>query len=363
MPQIALSAMKWGVRAGLSIWLTAIFFHSPGVDGYERAEFGDMVYGRAWRPFVTRALFPAVVRTVSQAIPSGFGAAVQQRVPGARFLSSWCIRQGGARHPPLLREYLVAFGLSAGCLVLLSLTMEKLWAELLIPSAPHGYAFSILGLLGLPACFAYYSYLYDFPTLLLFAACLLLMARRRWVPYFALFALACNNKETAILLVAVFGFYFINCARAERRTYRGFIAMQVLIWLAARASLAYAFRNNPGSTVEFHFVDHNLRLLATPWDLDLFVTWNVSVLLLLLCAHQFNRKPWLLRVALGMLAPLLGLCLAFGYLDELRDYYEVFVPLAALIAFSACTLLGIRIETRAPITASSVQRIRTAADA
>ena len=35
-----------------------VFVQHPGVNGYDRAMFGDMVYGRAHQPFVTRPLVP-----------------------------------------------------------------------------------------------------------------------------------------------------------------------------------------------------------------------------------------------------------------------------------------------------------------
>ena len=359
MKSIAVSVLKWAVRVGVSFWIAAIFFHSPGVNGYNRAEFSEMVYGQAWRPFVTRALFPAMVRVVSQGIPSSFDSAVQKSELGSRVLSTWYVEKELKWHPPFLREYFVAFFLSAACLVLLSLTMERLWAAMFSPSTPHGYAFSILGLLGLPTCFKYYSYIYDFPTLVLYTTCLLLMARRRWGWYFFVFGLCCLSKETAILLVIVFAIYFIRCANSERGMYWASIATQVLIWAATRTGLAYVFRENPGGTVELHLVDHNLRLLTEPSPLEALFVWGM---LIVLYVHEFHRKPWLLRVASGMIAPLLALCLFFGYLDELRDYYEVYVPVVALIGYSVCAMAGYRIETRAPTNASSVRRIRAAGD-
>ena len=107
--------------------------------------------------------------------------------------------------------------------------------------------------------------------------------------------------------------------------------------------------------------DHNLGLLTRPWSISTLVTW---ALLAALFAYRFYEKPWLLRVASGMIVPLLLASLFLGYLGELRGYYEVYVPVLALIAYSVCVLMGYQqIETIAPINASSVKRIRATTDA
>ena len=106
--------------------------------------------------------------------------------------------------------------------------------------------------------------------------------------------------------------------------------------------------------------DHNLGLLTRPWSISTQVTW---ALLAALFAYRFYEKPWLLRVASGMIVPLLLASLFLGYLDELRGYYEVYVPVLALIANSVCVLMGYQIKTIAPINASSIERIRATTDA
>jgi hypothetical protein len=86
-------------------------------------------------------------------------------------------------------------------------------------------------------------------------------------------------------------------------------------------------------------------------------------LLAALFTYRFSEKPWLPRVASGMIAHLLLASLFLGYLDELRGYYEVYVPVLALIAYSVCALVGYQIETISPINASSIERIRATTDA
>lgn len=353
------SILKWLIRIGLSLWIATIFFHSPGVNGFERAQFHEMIHGQAWRPYVTRALFPAVVRCISQTIPSSLESTIQNHTLFSRFLSDWYAREKLLGQPPFLREYMVAFLLSVACLILLSMTMEALWKQLFRPSVPQAYMFSVLGLVGLPVCFKYYSYIYDFPTLLLSSACILMLARRQWKWYFVLFGLACLNKETTVLLIAVFALYYAKCPSSERRTYWRFIVIQSFIFLIIRGGITWIFRGNPGGSIEFHLINPNLRILMKPWSVETLAAWG---LLATLFFRHYTSRPLLLRIAAAMLIPLLGLCVFFGNLDELRDYYEVYVPISLLIGVSVCELLGYRMETHAPTKASGISLLGTAAE-
>lgn len=46
-----------------------LFIRNPGMNAYWRARFGDCIYGRAWRPYVTRVLVPVAVRAVTGVLP------------------------------------------------------------------------------------------------------------------------------------------------------------------------------------------------------------------------------------------------------------------------------------------------------
>ncbi len=48
----------------------AMFIAGPGINCSDKAKFGDMVYGRASRPFVYRALLPGTIPAVSSVVPS-----------------------------------------------------------------------------------------------------------------------------------------------------------------------------------------------------------------------------------------------------------------------------------------------------
>lgn len=352
-------AATWATRVLISLWVALTFFHSPGVNGYNRAEFQDMVDGKAYRPFVTRALMPWSIRTIVAATPERVKYAIEHNALTESLKQTSYVSKE-LRWTPDCYGYLVAFVLSGLCLVAFSVVCGAWWRSFFKPTDLYAEVFSIVALLCLPPLFKYYSYIYDFPSLFLYTLCLYLMAGRKWLVYFPVFALTCVSKETAILLPVVFACYYVAHHRADRYLYWLFLASQVVLAVLVRGCIGFSYRGNPGTALEFHFIDHNLRLLTSPYSVETSVAW---LLLISVVLHQWRTKPWFLRVAVSMLMPLLGLCLLFGYLDELRDYYEIYVPALMLGAMSFLRLLGHPIETRAPTNASSVRRIRAAADA
>ena len=56
------------IASGLILYF---FIQVSGVNQYNKARLGDMVYGTAYRPYVYRALLPTVVSLFSPLIPSG----------------------------------------------------------------------------------------------------------------------------------------------------------------------------------------------------------------------------------------------------------------------------------------------------
>jgi hypothetical protein len=119
---------------------------------------------------------------------------------------------------------------------------------------------------------------------------------------------------------------------------------QFAIFILVKGSLYFIFKNNPGTFIEFHLIDHNLRLL-TGYDLTL----AAAVLgLILLIFYKWNEKPNFLKTSLWMFIPLVVLTLFLGYLDELRDYYEVYPIVIIFIAHSIARILNVDFEPNIP---------------
>ena len=328
----------------LASYVVFVFVRHPFINGYERAKFADMVYGKAWKPFVNRALLPLTVRAIVSLIPPGTKHIVNEdlgNTPALRDLLSQLLWER-----EFLTEYLVALALMFLSLVGFALALGYLISGLY--RAPEGFVKTVqlASLVILPSFFKYGNYLYDFPTLFLFTLGLGLMVRRKWRAYFAVFTLACFNKETTILLTMIFLIHFFIGGGLSRRTALLLAAGQCLLFVLAKGVLHLAFRNNPGSFVEFHLLDHNAALFK---DLSLAQAAQALGLVLagaLLVFYGWRRKPLFLRHALWILVPLLALTLLLGYLDELRDYYEAYPIVLLLAAQTLAELLGLKLQAQ-----------------
>jgi len=188
----------------------------------------------------------------------------------------------------------------------------------------------IFALLWLPVTFreANLTYLYDFPALLLFTLSLYLLAGQRWRAFYLLFVLGCLNKETFILITPLFGWYYL--CRMPRSRLLQHLASQLTIFAVIQALLYWVFRHNPGGQLELHLLGHNLYVFRhLPYDII-----SVLVLFVLLGGlfHDWQHKPHLLKYGLGVLAVVLPVAMVFGWIDELRAYYEFF-PVITLLLF------------------------------
>ena len=107
-----------------------------------------------------------------------------------------------------------------------------------------------------------------------------------------------------------------------------------------KSVLYFVFKSNPGTFIEFHLIDHNLRLL-TGYDL----TFAVTILgIILLVFYKWNEKPNFLKTSLWTFIPLIILTLFLGYLDELRDYYEVYPDVIIFIVHSIARILDVNFK-------------------
>lgn len=329
----------WVLAAVLAAVMLVMAMREPGTNDYERAMFADMIYGRAHRPYVARALVPTVVRTATALVP----LACRQALSDYGRTKPWVRGELARLHwePEYLTEYLLAMVVMYGALLGLVASVRMLFDELYVAPSWFRDAVSLATMLSLGLGFEYCAYIYDFATVFLFALGLLLMVRRQWGVYVGLFALACLNKETTILLTLVFAVHFWRRKDIGRRHFWGLIAAQAGIWLVSRLALGYAFAANPGGTVELHLAD-NLWLLQhrSFHILALFVA-TVGLI-----AYRWREKPEFLRNATWVVAALVPLIAFFGMMDELRAWYEVFPIVGLLIAHTAGGLFGVEVISR-----------------
>jgi len=217
---------------------------------------------------------------------------------------------------------------------------RKLFNE--IYSSPEWFInfISIIMLLALPPMFQYYSYIYDFPTLFLFTLGLVFLKQKNWGYFLTLFFIACFNKETTILLTLIFAIHHYKDSSISKKVYTKLILAQIFIFILVKILLYFIFLNNAGGFVEFHLIDRNY-LIFNGYSLSTFV---LLLIILLGIFSRWNEKPRFLKDSIWIAVPLIILTFFLGFLDELRDYYEVFPVIILLISLNIARILGVELS-------------------
>ena len=309
------------------------FLVRPGLEGNMRAVFQDLVYGKAHKPYVYRTLLPTTVRLIANATPD----AIKERTKGfaegrkRMILLRW--------NHDYLYEYLVASVLMFGCFLWLAYILRRLIRMFYTYPPVVSDLAPVVAFLALPLFFRYFSYIYDPATLLIFGLTIGIVYERRIVLFYLLFILAAINKETGVLLIGWFVVREIGHRSASSIVIHGVVL--AVIFTAIKSLLVYTFQDNPGSFYEPHLLDHNLKLaFEQPVKFTGFVL--VTVFTVLLLREGWSSKNHFLRLTLGVtIVPLLASGFFFGFVDELRGYYEAFSLMFLLCLPSLGRILGV----------------------
>lgn len=306
----------------LSAQVLLVFLVRPGIEGHLSAVFQDWIYGRAHKPYCYRVLVPGTVRLITEATPERIRDAVRARTVDMKRLHAFRWNLDYAY------EYLVTIVILFGCFVAFAYVMRGLarsfydYPPLVADLTP------VVSFILLPVFFRYFSYLYDPATLLLYGVATLAVYRRKLLLLYVIMVLATFNKETSIVLVA----WFVAREYRERPRRRMVLhaALLTVLYAALRVGIGVVYRDNPGPVVEFHLFDHNLQLLRRPLALVWFLMLITGSMLLLREGWR-EKRPYLRRILLVTVIPLVAGGVFFGYVDELRGYYEAFPAFVLLI--------------------------------
>lgn len=324
----------------ISSYVLLVFVKSPGINGYERAMFSEMVYGTAWKPFVYRTLLPSAVRLVTSIIPENtkqdFSYWAENNSFAVKVLSKF------KWESKFITEYIIAMIFMLSALIGFVYAYKYLFIAVQVCDEWFTNLSVLVTLSILPVMFQYYSYLYDFLLLFLFTLALGLMIREKWVPFIIVYLISCFNKETTILLTLIFWIYFFKKENFPGRLFVQLLSIQFSVFVIIKIILFFVFKNNPGTFVEFHLIDHNLRIF-NGFTINTFGIWFGFILLI---AYRWNEKPKFLRDAVWIIVPLLISAFFLGFIDELRDYYEVYPVIAMLIAFGVGKIMGVQIKEK-----------------
>jgi len=315
-----------------------MFMVRPGMTGHPEADFHQLVYGSAHKPYVYRVAVPAIVRAVSEVTPMPLRNAVSDQLRGREVIDSF------GWYEPYLYEFAVAALLIFACFVGFAFCLRALNNVFYrFPPAVSNLS-PVIGLLLLPLFFRYYSYPYDPGVLFSFALALVFLVQERFRLFVVAFTLATLNKETSILLIALYACW--NWLQYKRvRPTR--ILLLAAIWAVVKVGLAILFLESPGGHVERHFREHNIWLLTT-FPMAMRYTLCVALLYFVFIRQNWRGKPRFLRMGLVIvLGPLMVASLFFGFTDELRVYYEALPFLYLLSIPSILKNLGLGLESDA----------------
>ena len=325
------------IIAIISLYVLISFVKLPGINGYERAMFPEMIYGTAWKPFVYRTLLPTTVRVISEIIPEDVHTYFSDKVSSNYFFLQ--VLEKLKWESEFITEYLVAMVLMYLSLLGFVFVFRKLFKEIYSSAEWFINIISIIMLFALPPMFQYYSYVYDFPTLFLFTLGLVFLKQKNWGYFLTLFFIACFNKETIILLTLIFTIHYYNDSSISKKVYTQIILAQIFIFILVKMLLYFIFLNNAGGFVEFHLIDRNYLV----FNGYLLSTYIMLLIIFLGIFSRWNEKPRFLKDSIWIAIPLIILTFFLGFFDELRDYYEVFPVIILLISLNIARILGVEL--------------------
>lgn len=339
-----------------AVWVWGAETPLTSINGDPRSTLDGLVYGTAHNPFVQRALVPLLTRTVYGAIPAAARETVREKVSSVPKV----LREAGRLGWDLtyLNEYLIALLFSFSALLLFPFALRALFASLYAAEETVVALVPLAAMAALPPFFLVGThYIYDFPVLLLFTLGLLLLIQRRWLLYYAIFAIGCVNKETMVLLALPLLLLFRTVL--PRRQLASHLALHIVLFAVTKGTLMLAYAGNPGGAVEFHLWG-NIHTLLMPYTLSALIS---AAFLAALIWYDFDRKHPVLRKGAWLLLPFAGLMLLFGTATEVRALYEIFPVYALLIAhtvlFSVLKRPFALKDFEIPLSQSSIQKKRS----
>jgi hypothetical protein len=319
------------LTASFLIWIFLVpSWQHNGINGKHRAKFLDMIEGNAYKPYVYRMLLPTTIRIGSLIVPEDWSEAYTNLVEGRELLiHAFAILHWETRAAFL---YLLASLFMLLCFVgfghVVVLMLEQIYG--LPRTISVRILISTVALLGLLPFFRYSSYIYDPPQLFLFTLALYYLSLFRIKSFFMVFTACCLNKETALLLIPVFGFT-VSRSYASRRQFCYRLLGLLFIYLAIKTGLTLYFLKNPGSFVEYQF-KRNVDWIISGWS---FINLAFFFILAVLVFFRWREKPFFLKTAfLCVFPPLVLLALFSGYVDEFRIYYEAYPLIFGLSLYS-----------------------------
>jgi hypothetical protein len=305
------------------MWIWGAETSQTSINGDARSTLSDILQGTAHKPYVERVLIPILTNTVYKIIPKSVSSNISSSLLSSSKYQKESTRLGWDND--FIPQYIIALAWAFLALAAFPFVMRSLVVELYDVSAEVCNVLPIAALLVLPVFFHTGThYIYDFPALLFFTTGLLLVLKRKWFLFYAVFCAGCLNKETMVFLLLVI--LLFNWRTMDRRVLSIHLISLLLIFIIIKTSLTFYFSGNPGSAVEFHLFANIHKLLMPYTLLHIFVAGIILYLLI----KDHSKKPQFLRQSLWLFLPFALTVFVFACIDEIRDLYEIF-PICFLL--------------------------------
>lgn len=318
----------------LNTTLTGGEFHNQ-----DRVNLHKIIRGTANRPFIYRAMTPLTVRILTDITPEFARAKITSIWESRKLYQAFAM----PRDYPV--EGIWAFFVMLSALIGFFISLRLLILRFYDIPEFVGTLLALVALSIIPMFRSYF--IYDFANLFIFTTCLYLITIQNWRLYYPCFLVACFTKETAVLLPFII-FLMPSLFPGKRKIYFAHIGSQFLLWAVIFVGLRLVYQSNPGQTLEFQFMAHNVGLLTRPGVFLIvnkyFMPGNFNILILIsllfFVFKHWIEKPLFLRRAVLILVPMMGLALLFGWLDETRMYYEAYPILFLLGMYSVMKIFN-----------------------
>jgi len=348
--QAALSwALKWmivGTRGFL--WVitlasaTLLFYKSvttdPGVNTNTASKVEDLVYGNAWKPLINRLLVPVTARVLIFPLPK------EVRERWSVQLMEMPLVQHAFQSPhwndKFVLEYTVVLGLMYICFIGFLLAIRWLFVTVFVAHPLVADMAPLLCLFLLRPLMWPTTYPYDFATLLFSTLLMISMARGAWRGYALVFLLATLNKETSIVFILFFIYYFRFAMPMRRPLYYRLIAWQMTCWGAVKVITSILYQNNGGENFWAikNWSGHNPEVFMSYFPMS---TFGAYLILIAACIYQWKSKPLLFRqLFLWLMWILIPLHICIAWIDELRSFYDAIPAAVILMAHSLSAWTG-----------------------
>lgn len=289
-----------------------------------------MVDGTVPTPFIKRRLLPDAARILARLIPASFWASLTGALGGdswpSRASRSFIEGKLGWKQndfPVLFTAYfliwLSVLGFLFTCRLFVSTQFESPpWVASAISAI---LCVGLLGGIGLD----WPEYPYDLPHAFLFILTMTgIVRRRRW--FWPAFVVASYSKETAVLLIQ--GYALIRRDDFKTRYYWLTLGGMSIIFAAIRLWIDYRYADAPVGG-DFWYPARNAELLVKSAVMYMWPTAIIAVVLVRIFRMR-EELPADLRWLLLLVPIMIGLAFFKGWIEERRQYYEVY-PIVGLV--------------------------------